>query len=78
MISPRMMFPHLSSSIKALLKYANEARRKEHRAVKWGVAEALRTPVTGQRYLLSRFSTGGRETLTGVVGEGQRGGGGSG
>lgn len=68
MISPRMMFPHLSSSIKALLKYANEARRKEHRAVKWGVAEALRTPVTGRCYLLSRFSIGGREMLTGITG----------
>lgn len=58
------MFPHLSSSIKALLKYANDARREEHRAVKWGVADAPCTPVTGRCYLLSRFSVGRRALLT--------------
>lgn len=57
------MLCHLSSSIRALLKYANEARSSEHRAVKWGVADARRTPVTGRRHFLSRFSIGRRAVL---------------
>lgn len=53
-----MMFSHLSSSIKAPLKYADEACGWEHGAVKWGVANAPCTPVTRCCYSPAKFRTG--------------------
>lgn len=52
------MFSHLSSSIKAPLKYADEACGWEHGAVKWGVANAPCTPVTRCCYSPAKFRTG--------------------